>query len=127
MPRRNTDKKKSRFLQAILRNRNVREATEYAGVDRTTPYTWENDDPQFAKAWAKTREIRLRQLTDTAVDLALEGSEFMLRFLINRYDKKSATEETATIGEIAILSAEAPSDELSDDSPIADFITIELT
>jgi len=125
MPRRNTDQKKKRFLHGIERDMSVTDATQYAGVDRTTPYTWEDSDPSFARDWAKVRDMKPRMLIDTAQDLAMEGSEFMLRFLINRYDKQAANQETASIGEISILSAEAPSDELTDDSPIADFLTIE--
>ena len=125
MPKRKTPQQKSRFLQGIERGMSVVAAADRAGCHRTTPYVWEDNDPEFAQAWDKVRERKPRMIVDTAQDLALEGDTFMLRFLINRYDKRAATEETATIGEISILTAEAPSDDLSDDSPVADFITIE--
>ena len=125
MPRRNTDQKKRRFLLAIERGMFVSQAAQYASVDRTTPYVWETSDPEFSQSWSRSREIRLRQLTDTAMDLALDGSEFMLRFLINRHDKRATNEEAATIGEISIQTAEAPSDELPTDSPVSDFLTFE--
>ncbi len=123
MPRRNTDRKKTRFLEAIQRTLSVTDAADHAGVDRTTPYAWEAVDPAFAQAWAKVRDIRLRQLTDTAMDLALEGDGPLIRFLITRFDRAAASQEAQTIGEIAII----PFQEPDIDGPIPEFITIEAS
>lgn len=122
MPRRNTAQKKARFLQAIERDRNVTEAADYATVSRTTPYTWETEDPAFEEAWARVRDIRLRQLTDTATDVALEGDVTMLKFLISRLDHEAEKGQTATIGEIAILPVWERTD---DDQKPPQFISLE--
>jgi len=87
----------------------VVDATAHAGVNRTTPYTWETADPDFARIWAAIRSYRLRQLTDIALDTALEGDTNMMRFLINRYDK-STRDQVRTIGEILITTQEKAHD-----------------
>lgn len=88
----------------------VIDAAEYAGVDRTTVYKWETADPDFKGSWTIVRDIRLRQLTDTAMDRALESDNDLLKFLINRFDRQAANRETTAIGEIAILEYEEPED-----------------
>ena len=75
MPRRNTAQKKTRFLDAIERGQSVVEASDHATVDRTTPYKWEIADPDFAESWAIVRNIRLRQLPDTAMDLLSKATQ----------------------------------------------------
>ena len=109
MPKRTTDRSKHRFLQAIDRGMSVVDATAHAGVDRTTPYTWELTDPEFAALWSHVRNSRLRQLVDSSMDFALEGDTAMMRFLINRLDKSLRT-ATPTVGEIIITAQEVPPD-----------------
>lgn len=121
MPRRTTDTKKKKFLDAQERALSVGDSARHAGVSRGTPYQWENDDEKFNQAWAKVREIRLEMLDDTAMDQALEGDGFMLRFLINRYDRQKANQAVETIGEIMIIPAGEPT---SEDGP-HEFVTLE--
>ena len=126
MPRRSTATRQRLFLQAIERGLTTTAAAAYAGVDRTTPYTWENLDPAFAATWARVRDIRTRQLTDTAMDLALEGDGHMIRFLLTRYDRRAEHQEAATVGEIVIYPISELSQEDRDGSaPASSFITFE--
>jgi len=97
----------------------VTKAADYAGVDRTTPYTWEAEDADFAEEWEKVREIRDHQLLDTAMDVALEGQVDMLKFLITRYDKQEASREASQVIEIEMVGVD------QDDEAPGDFITIE--
>jgi len=119
MPRRDTPAKKARFLVGVARLPYVSKAAEYAGVDRTTPYTWEMEDDDFADEWAKVRELRMPQLVDTAMDVALEGQVDMLKFLITRYDKQEASRERTHVVEIEMVGVDP-----NDDAP-GEFITIE--
>jgi len=117
MPKRQTPTKKQLFLEAIERGLTVTTAAEHAGVDRTTPYVWEQEDEKFQERWQKARDRRLPQLKDTAFDIALEGDKGMLKFLIDRYEP-DAHHEQQPIREIEIL---FPGEGESDDNH--DFIT----
>ncbi|MEE8465784.1 MAG: hypothetical protein V3S68_04850 [Dehalococcoidia bacterium] len=123
MPRPTTNKKKAKFLVGIERNMFVIDAAKYASVDRTTPYKWEIQDPEFAQHWADVRQMRLSQLTDTAVDRALHGSDDLLKFLITRFDRQAEGGKSTTIGEIAIIEYEERPDD--DDGPPPEFFTFD--
>jgi transposase len=101
MPTRATRNKRASFLEAIRRGCTVAAATEHARVDRTLPYVWEKEDPQFARHWQEARDSRLTQLKDTAFDLALAGSEGMIRYLLNRYEH--IDEKETTLKQIEII------------------------
>lgn len=120
MPARQTERRKTRFLQAIDRGMSTIAAAGHAGVDRTTPYTWETNDPEFAALWRTIRDNRLRQLTDTALDIALEGDVPMIKFLITRLDRSTREEHPAIIGEVVITTQEA-----ADGHTAAPFLTID--
>lgn len=83
-----TTQRKRRFLQAIERGASVTVAADYAGVDRTTPYKWEQTDPRFADAWETIRDLALAELTDLAMDMARAGSQRMTIFLINKFERQ---------------------------------------
>ena len=121
MPRRRTEQKKKAFLEAIQRGLYVTDAADHAKVDRTTPYAWEREDKTFRSDWELVRDLRPRQLTDTAMDLALEGDTDMLKFMINRFDRQSVSRERQTVAEIAII----PAKEAEDGQPSPSFITLE--
>ena len=113
MPRRNTAQKQKVFLTCIADGDTVTDAAGSAGVARQTPYQWEHTDEAFAKAWAEVRETRHRQYLDAANDLALQGSEPMLRFLILRSDREAVRRDArpAPVTEIIITG------EANDDGP----------
>ncbi len=121
MPRRTTARKKDLFLDGLERGLRVDEAAKHAGVTRGTPYQWARDDDQFNRAWTTARELRQDMLLDAATDNALEGSEFMQRFLINRRDRQLASHQEETIGEILII----PADSVDDSGEVHDFMTLE--
>jgi transposase-like protein len=116
MPTRATRNKQECFLEAIRRGATVAAAAEHAHVDRTLPYAWETNNPAFAQAWTTARETRLAQLKDTAFDLALDGSESMIRYLLNRYEH--VEDKTEKVSHIEII---IPGD---DADAAHDFITL---
>jgi len=122
VPRRNTRQQKARFLEAVARLPYVTDAAAHAGVNRSTPYDWEKDDPEFAADWAAVRAIRLRQLTDTAMDYALDGNSELMRFLILRFDRQAEGRETNQVSEIAILEYEETTHD-DEDGPPPEFFT----
>ena len=90
-----TATKKQQFLLALALGASVKAASEYANVDRSTPYLWRQTDPAFAAAWLQARSSRLEELEEAAFTLALEGNGGngpMLRFLISRHDAARTAE-----------------------------------
>ncbi len=62
--REDTPRKKAAFLDAIRKGLSVGTAAKAAGVRRRTPYTWRENDPEFAEAWAEAREDGLDLIED---------------------------------------------------------------
>ena len=80
---------------ALALGASVKAASEYANVDRSTPYLWRQTDPAFAAAWLQARSSRLEELEEAALALAVEGNGGngpMLRFLISRHDAARTAE-----------------------------------
>ena len=121
MPRPSTRRKKERFLDGLERDMSIADAARHAKVSRGTPYQWAREDDAFNRAWTAARELRGDMILDAATDNALEGSEFMQRFLINRRDRQVASQQEETVGEIMIISP----DSVDDDGVVHDFITLE--
>jgi hypothetical protein len=88
-----TRRQKDRFIEAIERGMTVTDAAKYAGVGRTTPYRWQQEDPVFRRNWENVRLGRLQRLVDTAYDMALEGNVQLIKWLISRYEKTTQTQE----------------------------------
>lgn len=104
-------------MEAVARLPYVTDAAAHAGVNRSTPYDWAKEDPQFAADWAAVRDIRVLQLTDTAMDYALDGNTELMRFLITRFDRQAENRASEHITEIAILEYEEPADDDDDGAP----------
>jgi len=121
MPRRSTARKKERFLDGLERDMTVREAAAHAGVTRGTPYQWAREDDDFNRAWTAAREMRLDMLVDVATDDAMEGDRYLLRYLIDREDRRRAGTQAPTIGEIVIIDGAA----IDEDGEVHDFISLE--
>ena len=121
-----TARNKRQFLDAIARGYTVTDAAEAASVVRSTPYQWERDDGAFSRDWAFVRESRFRQWIDTASDLAVNGSETMLRFLINRQDRQELAADKNSvkpITEVIISTEDATSDDAAaDPQPFFSFV-----
>ena len=81
--------KRQRFLSAIARGASVTDAAHVAGIDRTLPYVWARENPNFKRDWDEIRATRLQALTDTAFDLAMAGDVALIRFLIVRYETQA--------------------------------------
>ena len=102
-----TATKKQQFLLALALGASVKAASEYANVDRSTPYLWRQTDPAFAGAWLQARSSRLEELEEAAFTLALEGNGGngpMLRSLISRHDNARAAERPRqVVRQVAII------------------------
>lgn len=56
-------------------NANVSEAARAAGVDRSTPYHWATDDPEFKAAWDVAEQEAIDRLEAEAWRRAVDGVE----------------------------------------------------
>ena len=78
--------KKFKFLRSPPKRRfSIREAATIAGVDKTTPYRWCEQDPDFAQAWRESRNTLLENLEMVAYQRASKGSERMLALLLKAH------------------------------------------
>ena len=91
-------KKKARFLEAVSRGMTITAAANYAVVDRSMPYKWEQQDPIFREAWQREIHDALHQLTDRAQELAMEGNVQLLKFLIHRLDAQTVLDSATAVG-----------------------------
>lgn len=64
--------KKNKFLNALAKLGSVKAAAEDAGIDRTTHYTW-LDDESYKKAYERARQIAADALEEEARRRAVEG------------------------------------------------------
>jgi hypothetical protein len=71
------------FLQAFARTCHIGRASEIAGVDRSTHYTWLNASNDYRKAFEDAREMAVDVLSDEAVRRAAGG---VYRKVFNRGD-----------------------------------------
>lgn len=77
--------KKSKFLRARRNGATIREAAAFAGVDKTTPYRWCDQDPEFAQAWRESRDSLVEDLEMQAFQQAFRGDRTLLMFLLKSY------------------------------------------
>jgi hypothetical protein len=77
-----TTESKALFLEGIHRGMTVTKAAKHAHVDRTTPYDWENTDPDFRRHWDEARATRPRMIVDKAFEIGLQGNVPMLKFML---------------------------------------------
>lgn len=71
-----TPEKKAAFCAAlVVTGGNVTQACKAVDIDRTTPYTWCEEDPPFAKAWDRAKQIGCEVLEDEARRRAFEGCD----------------------------------------------------
>lgn len=54
---------------------NVSRACQAVDIDRTTPYTWRDEDEEFASAWEKAKQWGAEALEDEARRRAYEGTD----------------------------------------------------
>ena len=94
MPNLTTHQRKERFIAAIDRGMTVTQAAKHAGVDRTLPYKWEDQDPDFASLWATSRATRWAQLQDVALEIAINGNVQMIKYLYTRLAPKHTVDST---------------------------------
>ena len=64
--------KKNKFLNALAKLGSVKAAAQEAGIDRTTHYTW-LDDETYKKAYERARQIAADALEEEARRRAVEG------------------------------------------------------
>lgn len=69
-----TPERKSAFCTAlVVTGGNVTRACEAVGIDRTTPYTWCEEDPAFEAAWVLAVKRGAEVLEDELRRRAFEG------------------------------------------------------
>jgi hypothetical protein len=54
---------------------NVSRACQAVDITRMTAYRWRENDPEFAEAWARAKQIGMEALEDEATRRAFEGVE----------------------------------------------------
>lgn len=73
--RQQADASRKRFLEAFALNANVSAAAAAAGIDRSTPYKWQADDPEFKEAWEQAEQQAIDRLEAAAYARAVDGWE----------------------------------------------------
>ena len=74
-PARLAQRKKQRFLEALMRTGNVTTACGMAALPRETAYYWRSRDPDFGAMWDEALERGLDALEDEVMRRAKDGIE----------------------------------------------------
>jgi len=72
------------MLEALARGMSPARAAKVAGVGRSTAYLWRREDPEFAQKWDDAVADGIDLLEDEVCRRALEGSDKLLMFLLER-------------------------------------------
>jgi len=72
-PARLAQRKKTCFLEALMRTANVTASCENAGLPRETAYYWRARDPFFSAAWDEALDRGLDALEDEVIRRAKDG------------------------------------------------------
>ena len=72
---RHADARKAAFLNAFAKGGNVSAAARAAEVNRSTPYGWRDEDPDFAAAWDVAEQESIDRLELEARRRAEKGIE----------------------------------------------------
>lgn len=78
------ERRRLAFLRAFFATGSVSYAAACAGVDRTTPYSWRAQDPEFALAWEAGRFGRRTHHPDLLTRPVERMNDKMLRLAIRR-------------------------------------------
>jgi hypothetical protein len=73
-----------RMLEALARGVSPTSAANAAGVGRSTAYLWRQEDREFAAKWDEAVAVGIDRLETEAYRRALEGSDKLLMFLLER-------------------------------------------
>ena len=68
-----SDESKHAFLAALASSCSVTKACVVVNIARQTAYEWRAEDPAFAAAWEKAKQIGVEALEDEAMRRALDG------------------------------------------------------
>ena len=102
--------RKRKFLAAQQSGASITDAALIAGVHRTTPYFWRDQDPEFAQAWRDSRDSLIEGLEMEAFQRAAKGNDRLLMFLLKslkpdtyneRLSAKSHDHRCVTVTDIA--------------------------
>ncbi|TAJ36723.1 MAG: hypothetical protein EPO55_21020 [Reyranella sp.] len=93
------ERRRLAFLRAFFATGSASYAAACAGVDRTTPYLWRAQDPEFAAAWEVGRSARRTHASDRLTQPIGRMNDKMLMYAIRRTAGKRArisTPDTTT-------------------------------
>lgn len=76
--------RKRAFAELIAQGLNFTEAAEAVHVDRATAFRWRQQDPEFAQVCRDALKISIERLEHEAERRALNGSDKLLMFLLER-------------------------------------------
>ena len=98
-----TDRARETFLAVLRESCNVSAAARAAQVDRRTPYSWRDADPEFAELWTQAEEEAVDTLEQVAWDRATSTSDRMLEILLKghrpqKYKDRVETQHTGKDG-----------------------------
>jgi hypothetical protein len=74
------------FLDLLAEGCNFTEANAALGINRATSFRWRQTDPEFAQACRVAFKVSLDKLKAEAERRAVNGSDKLLMFLLERYD-----------------------------------------
>lgn len=77
------------FVELMASGCSFTEAAEGVGVNRVTAFRWKQEDPEFAQACRTALRIGVDVLKAEAERRALKGSDKLLMFLLERYDRET--------------------------------------
>ena len=77
--------RKDKFLAAQRMGASITDSAGIAGIHRTTPYFWRNQNPEFAQAWRESRDSLVEDLEMQAFQQAMHGDRTLLMFLLKSY------------------------------------------
>lgn len=93
-------RRREAFLRAFLATGSVSFAAACAGVDRTTPYVWRNQDIEFAMLWEAVRRMPHDRHPDREIGNRLAArqpmNDKMLMYALRRADGTRARISTRT-------------------------------
>jgi hypothetical protein len=98
---------RAKFLELIGKGKSITGAARDASVSRYALYQWRKEIPQFGAAWDEALEAGLDALEDKARELAEEGSEKLLMFLLKAGRPEKYRENIEVRGNLHLTHEEA--------------------
>jgi hypothetical protein len=85
------------FISALQEKPNVRRACAHAGLDRSTPYVWRANDPDFRQAWDSALEDNHDEVEGSLYDMAVSGKNVVATIFYLKNNRRAKYGDRVTV------------------------------